>query len=104
MSEENKQEETEGEEQETPKEDTDTGSKPEDANLIDRADSIAKRIEEGNKRFGELVSRQEAAIAKQMLGGHAPAGQPIKSKEELEEQEIDKLVKESVDEFYGHTP
>ena len=64
-----------------------------DVSLIEKADSIAKRIEEGNKKFEELVARQEAAIAKSMLAGRASAGQPQKTPQQLDEEKIEEELK-----------
>lgn len=101
MSEENQQEETEGEEQETSGQDIKPGFSSAEANLIDRADAIAKRIEAGNKRFAELVERQESAVAKSMLAGHGQAGQPVKSKDELKDEQEQALAEKLVNDFYG---
>ena len=42
--------------------------------MIERADAIIKRIEEGNKRAEELLARQDALAARIALSGRAEAG------------------------------
>lgn len=42
--------------------------------MIERADIIIKRIEEGNKRAEELLARQDALAARIALSGRAEAG------------------------------
>lgn len=68
-------------------------------NLIEQADTIAKRIEEGNKKFEELIIRQEEAIAKSMLAGRSQAGEQVKSSEEKEQEELKKQVDDTLNRF-----
>ncbi len=67
---------------------------------LQRADSIAARIEAANKRSEELIKRQEAVAARMSLSGRAVAAQetPKTPEQELEEQ-VDREVKESLEQF-----
>ena len=92
MSEENQQKETEGEATETANPDTTPGSEPENINIIDRADSLNKGLDEKLKRFESITERFESAVSRQVISGHAPAGQALKSAEALKDEEMDKEV------------
>jgi hypothetical protein len=46
-----------------------------EANLIDRAEAVARRIEEGNKRAEELLAKNEQVLSRSILGGRTDAGQ-----------------------------
>jgi len=65
----------------------------EPASIIDRADAVAKRIEEANKKTEELIGRQEAVAAKMMLAGRAEAGSASPKPVELTPQEYAEKVK-----------
>jgi len=76
-----------------------TGNISQTNSLIERADFVAKRMEEANKKAEELLSRQEAILARNMLSGRAEAGYPQKTAEELQKEQIDKKVKDMLSKF-----
>ena len=78
------------------KTDTNAGNQPETISLIDKADSVAKRMEEANKKSEELLARHEAILARQLLGGRAIAGEPMKTKEQIAIEEVDEKVKRTL--------
>jgi hypothetical protein len=45
-----------------------------DENPIDKAEKVAARLEEANKRHEELIKRQEALEARRVLGGKSEGG------------------------------
>lgn len=59
---------------------------PDTTNLIDKADAVAKRMEEANKRAEELLTRQEAIAARMLLSGKSEAGQVMKTPEQLAQE------------------
>jgi len=65
----------------------------ETASIIERADAVAKRMEDANKKAEELLARQEAAAARMMLSGRAEAGQIKKTAEEEQKEQLDEKVK-----------
>ncbi len=74
----------------TPKE---TGSKPKASTLIDGANAAAERLEEANKKMEELITRQEEATAKAMLGSKVDRGQvPEVTQEEKDKEAVDKML------------
>lgn len=46
------------------------------ASLVERAESVAARMEAANKRSEELLLEHEKVVAKQLLGGKSEAGTP----------------------------
>lgn len=48
---------------------------PEKDNLIDKATSVAERIEAANKVTAELLDRQENIQARKIIGGQTSAGE-----------------------------
>lgn len=66
---------------------------PKTDDIISKAEAIAKRIEEGNKRTEELLKIQEQQIARVMLSGRAEAGTVAKTPEEEKNEMLDKLIK-----------
>jgi len=89
----------------TPKEaadNTSKGNEPQTDNILDRADLIAKRLEEANKKAEELVKRHEAVAARMLLAGRTEAGSVGKSPKELEEEEVAKEAQKIVDRFKTH--
>ena len=68
---------------------------PAPQNLLEQAEAVAKRIEEGNKETRELLERQEAIRAKELLGGKSFAGQtaPEISDEEKKKQGMKEYFK-----------
>ena len=65
----------------------------ETASIIDRADAVAKRMEEANKKAEQLLARQEAVAARMMLSGRSEAGQIKKTAEEEQKEQLDEKVK-----------
>lgn len=70
-----------------------------DFSLIERADEVAKRIEKGNKDFAELLKRQEAILSRNLLSGRAEAGQPQKTPEQQQEEEVALKVKDALSRY-----
>ena len=65
--------------------------------IIEQANALVERIEEGNKRQEELLNRQEEIIAKEMLGGYTEAGkEEIKKEEETPEEYANKIMRGEV--------
>lgn len=62
-------------------------------NMVERAEAVAKRMEEANLKTEELLQRQEATRAKDILGGKSDAGQqPPEKKEESNTDYADKVM------------
>ena len=93
MSDEQKQE------TEQPAKNNDTGNQPETASLIDRADNVAKRMEEANKKAEELLIRQERIATRLMLGGRSDAGAVQKTPEQARKDEIETEVSKILKKF-----
>jgi len=85
--------------QEQPTTDTGNGVQLPTDNVVDRADAIAKRIEEGNKKFEELVLRNEQATARMMLSGRANAGAVQKTEKEIISEKAQAMADEVVKRF-----
>lgn len=67
--------------------------------IIERADKIATRIEEANKKAEELVNRQEAIAARIMLSGKAEAGQVSKTPQQSQEEQADEMARNIIKRF-----
>jgi len=77
--------------------DTDKGDKPETTTLFEKTDAATKRLEEANAKTEELLNRQEELYMKQKLGGGSEAGQnPVKPKEETDEEYTERFSKGEV--------
>jgi len=61
---------------------------------LEKAEELAARIEEANKKTEELLERQEKLSAERMLGGRTEAGSAPSEKTEAE------LKKEGAKEFW----
>lgn len=61
--------------------------------LVDQANKAAARLEAANKRFEEVVDRQEAIAARMVLGGKSDAGTPSEKKEETPSEYKDRVLK-----------
>ncbi len=59
-------------------------------NMLEKAEAIAKRIEEANRKAEELISRQEQIAARSLLSGRSEAGQIPKSEPVLTDAEYAK--------------
>ena len=68
-------------------------------NLIEQAKQQADRMETQNKKYEELVRRQEEANAIAMLSGRTSAGQQIKGPEEIEKERNQQLADEITQAF-----
>jgi len=56
--------------------------------LVEKAESLVKQLDEQNKRYEELVQRQEKAKIESMLAGRSSSDQtPVKQKRELTPKE-----------------
>jgi len=58
-----------------PQEQVSLNPAPDTLSLISQADAVAARIEAANKQAAELLQRQEAILARNLLSGRAEAGQ-----------------------------
>ena len=67
--------------------------KIETSNPVERAEAVAKRIEEANKKTEELVLRQEKARAHDILSGKANAGEPPMKLEETPAEYKDRVLR-----------
>lgn len=68
-------------------------------NTFDKAEAMAKRIEEANKRQEEILKRNEEIASKILLSGRAEAGQVRKSPEQEMDEEADRQAKEIIKRF-----
>ena len=73
--------------------------KPEskDTSLLDQAQKIADRIEAGNKQALEILNRQEALAAKQLLGGRAD----VQVKQRTPEDDLEEMANNAVKKYFG---
>ena len=62
--------------------------------LIDKANQAAKRLEEANKKYEELIKTQLEMEAKKILGGRSEAGMPAEKPKEETPQEYAKRILE----------
>lgn len=67
--------------------------------IIERADAIATRIENSNKKAEELLARHEAVAARILLGGRAEAGAPVKTPEQSLKEKQEAEVKAALTRF-----
>ena len=67
--------------------------------LIQKAEAVASRMEIENKKFEDLIKRQEDAAARIMLSGKATAGEPKKTAEEEKEEALNKMVKDAYSKY-----
>ena len=92
-------------ETEKPQAGAETEAKKEDntisetASIIEKADAVAKRMEQANKKAEDLLIRQEAVAARMMLSGRAEAGQVKKSAEEEVNEKLDADVKAAINRY-----
>lgn len=84
-------EEEKKEEQQTT-EDTGTGDKPRPTSVLDEANEIYKKLEEQNKEFRSLLTRQEELMAQQMLRGKSVANEEEKPKEETPKEYKERIL------------
>lgn len=71
----------------------------EDKSYIDKAVDAADRIDKGLIAYKELLDRQEILLAKSKISGRSSAGEEPRSAKEIEEEEIDKQVKEALSRY-----
>jgi len=71
----------------------------ETTSIIDKADAVAKRMQEQNDRAEQLLIRQEAIAARMMLSGRAEAGQVNKTKEQTDAEEVEKRAQAALKMF-----
>ena len=74
-------------EEEPPTEDTGEGDNPKAAEVIDRADAAAERMEEATKRQKEENDRTERLMVRNALSGKASAGSTTEKPEEMSDEE-----------------
>ena len=70
-----------------------TGFRGAEPTLLDKAEGLARRIEEANKKHEELILREEELKAKQILGGRAEAGKTPTKEKELTSIEYANLIR-----------
>jgi len=67
--------------------------------IIEQADSVARRIEEANKRAEEILAKTEEAFARLTLGGRTEAGGAAKKAEPTTDELVDAQVKEALNRY-----
>jgi len=67
--------------------------------LIDKASIQADRLEAANKKHEELIEREEEITAKRMLAGRGVAGEPSKTPEQSEQENLDAEINKAVTRF-----
>ena len=66
---------------------------PTEPNLLERAEAVAKRIEEANIKAETILTKNEATLSRIMLSGRSTAGQePAKPKEETPREYAKRLT------------
>lgn len=71
----------------------------ETTSIIDRADAVAKKLQEQNDRTELLLQRQEAIAARMMLSGRAEAGQVQKTPQQAAEEQMNEEVNRRLNMF-----
>jgi hypothetical protein len=71
----------------------------ESKSLVEKADAVAKRMEEANKKAEQLIERQEALAARLRLEGRAEAGQKIKGAAEIEAEKLNADIANTLNKF-----
>lgn len=66
---------------------------------IEQGQEILDGIKIQREELEKLVVRQEEVAARMMLGGKAIVGEPDKTEEETQQEELDKQIKDSVNSF-----
>lgn len=79
--------------------DIDDGNKSATASILDKADSLAKRMEKANEDYKKLVERNEAVAARMLLSGRSAAGTVQKTKEEIDAEKMDVEVTKALKAF-----
>jgi len=72
---------------------------PSPPSLLEKAEAVAKRMEEANKKAEEILKKQEELEAKRVLGGRAEAGIPNKTPQQAEIEEAQRQASEIVKRF-----
>ena len=68
--------------------------------LLEKAEAVAKRIEEANKNTAEMLKRQEEIEAKKILGGRSTvAPESNMSPEQTKQKKAEDMSKEIVGAF-----
>ena len=66
---------------------------------LEQAEQLASRIDEGNKRYEELLDRQEKMMTDNVLAGRSEiSGQPEKPKEETAKEYADRVMNNKLNE------
>lgn len=84
-------EETQNKSSELPAKDNADGNTDENASLIDRADTIAKRIEEANRKAEANLKKSEELATRELLGGKSNIGR-VEPKKEISAAEYAKAA------------
>ena len=82
--------------EETPQEET---KQEAPISLIEKADLVASRMEEANKRAEELLAKQEVLTTRALFAGRADAGTPSKTAEETAEEKLQQEVSETLNRY-----
>ena len=72
----------------------------ETTSVIDKADAVAQRMENANKKAEELLIRQEAIAARMMLSGRSEAGQINRTPEEVQKEKVQEEADKIIKQFY----
>jgi hypothetical protein len=74
-------------------------------NLLERAEAVAKRIEEANIKAETILTKNEAILSRIMLSGRSTAGQePAKPKEETSAEYAKRVMAEKMPKFKDIKP
>lgn len=71
----------------------------EQPSIVEKANSVAERIEAANKKAEEILKQQQEFYSKNLLGGRAAAGAIQKTPEETMQEEIKKQVETALKAF-----
>lgn len=74
-------------------EDIGDGNKPKASSVIEQANEAADRLERANQKREELLKKEEALLAKRVLGGKSEGKEEEKPKEETPQEYKDKVLR-----------
>ena len=69
------------------------GNIPKEQSIIERADALAKRLEETEKRIGEKMSAYEKRVSENILAGRSGLTAPEKTPEQEIQEQADKIIR-----------
>ncbi len=82
-----------------PTENINNGNQPEAVSLVERVDANIKRLEETEKRVNERIAELDALESKRLIGGRSLAGTPPKTKEQEDQEEIQRQIDRRIKQF-----